>query len=493
MSKNKLFFNGVFGLLYEITVLACGLILPRLILKYYGSEVNGLVNSITSLLSFITLLELGIGAVVQANLYKPLVENDINRISSIYAYTKKFFYIVSGIFLCYIIIISIFYPLYQKQNFDYLFTFYLVVAISFNLLCQYLFGTVNSLLLKADQKSYIIFIIQIISLIINTIVCCFLIIFGFSIQIVKIITSIIYFSRPIFLLVYVKKHYNIIKVKSNRNVLPQRWSGLAQHIAAYIMDNTDIIILTFFSTLQNVSIYSIYYMIAKSLMQLIQSMSSGIQSHYGQLFAVGDMIGLEKSFKKNNFIIINISLFLFMVCIIVICPFVLLYTTGVNDANYYQPMFAFILLMGQFVCILRLLGNHMIRAIGHFRQTQLSAIIETVLNIVVSIVFVFYYGLIGVAIGTLVALLYRTIYFIYYISKNLFRKTCLFYLRQSILIITSFVISFFILYKVNLDIRNYFDWVIKSCYISLLVLIILIILNLVINFKFVKELFNKNK
>jgi len=72
MRKKLLAFNTVSSLAYELTVIICGFILPRLILGSFGSEVNGLVNSINQFLAIIAFLELGVGSVVQSSLYKPL-------------------------------------------------------------------------------------------------------------------------------------------------------------------------------------------------------------------------------------------------------------------------------------------------------------------------------------------------------------------------------------------------------------------------------------
>ena len=63
--RNKLLAkNTVASLIAQITTLICGFILPRLFLQHFGSEVNGLVNSIVQFLSVISFLELGVGAVV---------------------------------------------------------------------------------------------------------------------------------------------------------------------------------------------------------------------------------------------------------------------------------------------------------------------------------------------------------------------------------------------------------------------------------------------
>ena len=61
----------------------------------------------------------------------------------------------------------------------------------------------------------------------------------------------------------------------------------------------------------------------------------------------------------------------------------------------------------------------MVLAAGHYKQTQWSAIIEAAVNIAVSVVLVFKFGLTGVAIGTLAAMVYRTAYLARYLSRNI--------------------------------------------------------------------------
>ena len=87
----KLALNTITSLILQLVTVVCGFILPRLILESFGSDVNGLVNSITQFLGVITLLDLGVGAVVQSALYKPLTEKDTDMISKIYVSANKFF------------------------------------------------------------------------------------------------------------------------------------------------------------------------------------------------------------------------------------------------------------------------------------------------------------------------------------------------------------------------------------------------------------------
>ena len=81
--RKKLLLNTGTGFLKQVIVVICGFILPRYMILYYGAAVNGVVSSIANYLSFISLLDMGVGAVVQANLYKPLAEGDRDQISRI--------------------------------------------------------------------------------------------------------------------------------------------------------------------------------------------------------------------------------------------------------------------------------------------------------------------------------------------------------------------------------------------------------------------------
>lgn len=78
--KNKAtLLNMISGLILQLFTLVSGFILPKIILIYFGSEVNGLVSSLNQFLSYITLVEGGITGVIVANLYKPIVDQIIKK------------------------------------------------------------------------------------------------------------------------------------------------------------------------------------------------------------------------------------------------------------------------------------------------------------------------------------------------------------------------------------------------------------------------------
>ena len=75
MNKKIVIKNIISSLIFQFSTIVYGFIIPILIIKKYGSGVNGLVSSITQFIAYISLLEAGIGPVIKNALFKPIVEN----------------------------------------------------------------------------------------------------------------------------------------------------------------------------------------------------------------------------------------------------------------------------------------------------------------------------------------------------------------------------------------------------------------------------------
>lgn len=492
MRKTKLLYNTLSSLLYQIITIICGFILPRIILQYYGSEVNGLVNSITQFLQVIAFLDLGVGAVVQTALYKPLADKDCDQISKIYKSASKFFKNIARILIVYMIILIIFYPIVVNKSFDFYYTATLIIAMGISYFAQYYFGVVNRLLLIADQNGYIQYNIQIVTLIINTIACIILIKMNVSIQIVKLTTSIIYLARPLLFKYYVDKKYSINKnIIYNVEPINQKWNGVAQHVAAVVIDGTDSIVLTIFSTLTNVSIYGVYNLVVMGVKQLFMSLTNGIQSLIGELWAKQEMDTLYDFFSKIEWIIHMGTIYLFGCTACLIVPFIEVYTYGINDANYIQKSFAILLVIANGIHCLRIPYVVMILAAGHYKQTQSNYLITAFVNIIVSILLVIKYGLIGVAIGTLVSMLYQTIWMANYVSQKIIKNSRNNFIKLFVTDIMIFIIILFLNSLVKMKNITYMAWILMAVKVAIISAFIMIIINLFFYHKKLFDLFNK--
>ena len=474
--------NTSVALLNQIITVICGFILPRYYLKNYGSEVYGLISSISQFLGFVTLMELGMGAVVQSSLYKPLAEMDEDQVSRIIASSDKFFKKIAFILLGYTVFLAVFYPKFTSSSFDWWFEASLVLIISVSSFAEYFFGITYRLLLLADQKAFITHSLASVSVIANLALCVLLMNAGLPIYIVKLASSTVLLLRPLGQYIYVNKKYHINKrIKYEGEPIQQKWNGIAQHIAYYITNNTDTIILTLFSTLQNVSIYSVYNMVTNGFRQLILTLNSGTGALYGEMIARREQQALLKHFLRYEIIIHSIVVLVFSCTGRLIIPFIFVYTKGITDINYIQPLFAFLLTVANAFYCLRLPYNTLIGASGHYKQTQSSAIIEMILNLGISIILVNSFGLIGVAIGTLVALLYRTIYLAWYAKKIIVGYRFEMFIRNISIDIICVILIIFFTGFLPTNIVDYKSWLILAIESSIISVIIVIIINLAFN------------
>ena len=481
MRTKRLAQNTVSSLIYQITTIISGFILPRLILQYYGSEINGLVNSINQFLAIISFLELGVGAVVQSALYSPLAQNDNLMISKIMRSAEKFFRKLAQILLVYVIVLLVVYPNIARQNYDWIYTDTLIICISISSFAQYYFGVVDQLLLSSDQKGYIQYNTQIFTIVLNTIASVFLISIGFSIHIVKLATSIIYLIRPAFLRLYVKKYYKINRrIQYEGEPIRQKWNGVAQHIAAVVLDSTDLIVLTTFESLSAVSIYSVYHLVVYGVKQLFMSMTNGIQALLGELWAKQELYELKKTFGWTEWIIHTIATIIFGCTATLLVPFISIYTYGVTDANYIQPLFATLITIAHAIHCLRLPYSIMILASGHYKETQHSYIWAAILNISISVITVKIWGLIGVAIGTIAAMTYHTVWMAVYTSKNLIKWPFTSFLKQLLADSIIIAISHVLCLKIQMVCIIYFAWIIMAMQVGIIWLLVSLLVNYII-------------
>ena len=424
LKNNITLLNVISNVLLQIVLIINGFIIPRIILTSFGSEVNGLVSSLNQFLSYINLFEGGLGSVVLANLYKPLYNKDDDKISSVVNATSKFYKRLAFFFIIYTLLIAIIYPLITNTSFSYMYILTLTLILSITLYIQFNFSLSYKLLLQADKKVYIVSFTQIFLTILNTLLFVIISKIYPSIHALKLVSALVFLLQPIIFNYFVNKYFNINKkIKANSKLLSSRWDGFAINMAAFIHNNTDISILTLLTNLKTVSVYSVYALVTSGIKKIIQSVSSAISPTMGLVYAKGNAEELNNKFELYEYIIFIITYFFFTVGILLITPFVLIYTKGVTDINYNQVLFGYLLIISEMLYCIREPYVSLAYSADKFKDIKWAAYIEAILNIVISLILVSKYGLIGVSIGTLIAMGYRTLYHIIFLSKNIISRS----------------------------------------------------------------------
>ena len=491
--KKNIYLNIICTVLCQITTIISGLIVPRILLGTFGSELNGLVTSLTQLLNYISLLEGGLGSVVLAALYGPLADKDDILLNQVLKAADAFFKQIAVVFIGYVLFLGITYPFAVKSSFSPVYIFTMTVILAIGLFVQYFFSITYKLLLQADQKVYIIQLVQIVTTVINVVLMIVLTRISSELRVVKLGSALIFAIVPVFYTKYVASHYNVdLKVKVDKKVLPERWACFGQNLAFFIHNNTDTVVLTLFSDLKNVSIYSIYLLVVQSLKNFLLSLSNAFAPLMGKALAQRDIAEANKVLNIYEFLMFNVATIVFGCCFVLLPSFVMLYTNNVTDANYYQPFFSAILVVAEFIYCIRTPYIDIVYTAGKFKETARSAYIEAFLNIAISVVLVFRLGLVGIALGTLVGMLYRTIYQVRYISQNIIYREMKFFFKRSFVSVVVFITALAILSRIKFSFSGTaFSWI-KNGVICLIVFVVCdVLMNILFDRKNVEYLVKK--
>lgn len=481
ISETKL--NIVISILYQVVAAVIGIILPRFVLEAYGSETNGILQSVSQLLSYTVILECGLGGMITTSFYKPLATGNHEEVSDIFNNTKKFFGKLSLIYIIFMFVLCFVSKFMIKTSYGYLYVSGLVLILGINNYFNYYFAMSQQLLLRADQKIRITQIWQIVALVLNALICILMIKFGIGVHGVKFVSAVVFLIVPIALRFYVKKHYSISKkIYDKSRKLPEKTSGMIHQISYFVYCNTDMVILSVFKGVKEVSVYSVYNVVVVALENLLKAISNGIAGKFGNIIAKGEKENLTGIFKKYNIVNMTISTYVCVMLFLCIMPFVRIYTAGVTDTNYIRPAFAGVFIMSAWFSFIRIPYATAITSAGHYRQTRAGAIGEVLINLILSLCMVKSLGLLGVAMGTLVAMIFRTIYSVWYLKDNILKRNPWCFVKDSILnLLAGFVIIAVTSGFISRVPLSFFGLAVYAAILSAVILPLLTGLNLLIN------------
>ena len=121
----------------------------------------------------------------------------------------------------------------------------------------------------------------------------------------------------------------------------------------------------------------------------------------------------------------------------------------------------------------------MVLAAGHFKETQASAIIEAGINIMTSVLLVKTYGLMGVAIGTLLAVLYKTLYLVWYLSKHIIKRELHHFYRHSIVNVISIASMILATQWIRLTSLTLIGWTFMAAKVTFICLVVSLCINII--------------
>lgn len=479
--------------MYFITMLS-SFIVPRIMIGVYGSEINGLVSSITQFIAYFNLLGVGISSAVVWALYKPLAEKNYNLISSIVLAAKNRYKKAGIIFLLCIFALAILYPYFINVNsLSKTEVFLLVLVLGISGIVE-IFTLANSqALLTADQKLYVISLASVAAIVLNTIIISLLSFLEVNIVIVRLVALLSIFTRTAIINFYIHKEYNFInsKVCCDNIQFDKLWPATLQQLLNIIQTGGPIVLATIFTDLKMVSVYTVFNLVINGMNSILSVFRSGVYAIFGNILAKGESDTLKKvydEFELGYYIIVCV---VYSVAAIMIMPFIRLYTKNITDINYDLPILGFLMVLNGLFINLKTPQNTMILAAGWYKETQRQNIIQCLILIIVGSVGGYYFGLIGIVLSGILSNVYTDINFAILVPRYLLRISNKITVLRMITVVLLYLSIVIMSQCDKLMINSFKYWILISTIVFIIVFIITLLVMLIFERKTVMGIYHR--
>jgi len=492
--------NSLTSTISSITAMILGLIAQSIFIRLLGAEYLGLNGLFANILTCLSIFELGIGNAIVYHLYKPISENDKEKIKSLMQFYRKAYNIIA---LLITILGMLLIPVLK----------YIVgeVTVEINLYIIYilfLFSTLSSYfvaykrsLLYAYQKNYIINIVHIIYLISLNFLQLLLLFFTKNYYIYLIIKIICQILENIIITVIVNKKYKFITEKKFNKLdksvekdIFNKVKALVFHKIGYvIVMGTDNIIISMFIGVISVGYYSNYSTIISAVNSLFATIVSSATASIGNLIITETCKKRYQTFKKLRFLNFWLACFSGVCILTIMQPFIKIW---VGEQYLLGITVLFTLVLNYYQKMMRYSYSTFKDAGGIWIEDKYVPLVESLLNIVASIVLLKFFGLAGVFMGTIISGLALWCYsYPKFVYKKLFNRSYIQYTKETLGYIGLFILLAMLTYCIStlFVVSNNYLQVIINTLIALVVpnTILVILFRKTENFKYFLELLSK--
>lgn len=406
------------AILQAFTMLA-GFVVPRVMLDFYGSEVNGLVMSVTQFIACFNLVEAGISAAATYSLYGPLTRRDIQAINSIIVAARNFYNKTGFIFVSLTIGFACLYPfIVVTDTLSPLDIGFLVLIMGVNGALEFFTLAKYRVLLTADQKTWVISFASIIAILLNVGLITGMAYAGFSVVMAKFVALFAIFARTALLYYYCRQHYSFMDFdeKPNNEALSRRWDALYLQILGVIHSSAPLMLATFLTDLKTVSVFAIYNLVAVGLQGILGIFTSGLAASFGDVIARKQVKVLQEAITEFEFIYNMLIVAVYSVAAVTIVPFVLVYTTGIHDAEYNDPLVGILLMLNGWLFNLKTPQGMLVISAGLYKETRWQTTVQGIIELGVGAILGIYWGIYGILAGMLLSNIYRDIELPFFIT-----------------------------------------------------------------------------
>lgn len=427
----------------------------KLFLDNLGDEFMGLSGTLRSFLSFLNLAELGIGAAVGFSLYKPIFNKEygrINELISLFGHLYKkigLFVLIGGL------VLSFFFPLiFDSLDASLIIVYYTYYTFLFGM-CLNFFFNYHIILLQADQKDYVITSTTQSLNLIKIILQCVVVYYYQSVYGWITLELIFYIANSYFLRSKVKHIYSWLFInqrttnsilKTNPEIIKKVKQISVHKLGAFVTGGTDQILIFAFISIESVAFFGNYQLVFSRLLQLVNTAFAGTAAGIGNLVAENHKENINKVFWEMMALRFYIGGVAVIVLYFITEPFIIVW---LGDKYLLSNYVLMLFLINMLIMQVRIPVDHFKDAYGLYQDIW-APVIQSIINLGMSIILLHYFDLAGILMGTTIAfsiviLIWRP----YFLYKYGFKVHIWQYWKRFIVLIVASVIPFIICNEIH--------------------------------------------
>lgn len=459
-TKNSIL-NAISMFCNTFVISVLGLVSTNIIIKNYGSDVNGVVATASQIVNLLLILEGGFTLAVNVSLYKPYISNNYSLINKILSTAKNNFFKIGSIFFIVGTLVSLIYPFFIKSEMDYFTIFLIFFMVILSTTYNLVFTLRQQVLFQVSQKEYIYTLVSLFVNIFSNVTVIFLAYYKFNVLFLRffVLFYILLYGFIVHLLF--KKYFSYAKFTSFKddNLIKGTKDLMVQKLTSVVYSSFPLIFISTFVSTKVSSIYAVYNSIYNVIRSGVNSVISAPINAFGQLISDNKFEKAYTRFILYEYIIILFLSILLSCTLCLIIPFVKLYTINVSEINYVNLTVAVMLAFSVFFELIHIPSGYIINVSGKFNVSKNINIIVSAILIFLLIFLGIKFDLYGILSAIIISNLILAFLEMWYVHCKTFNSN----LKKIFIIIllNLFLIAMLLLFsfKFNLIFDNYFQFI----------------------------------
>lgn len=406
--KRNVSLNIAWALIGNVVTIILGFFSRRVFISYLGTELLGVNSLFADVLLLFSFADLGIGNAIMFSMYRPIAEKNTEYIKSLLLFYKKIYrYVIGALILISMAYIPFMPFLKTDIPIKRLLIYY--IFFQFNNMIAYFWAYRENYVIAIQRERFLTILNMIFNIIINISQIAAILLFSNFILYLSI-GCVIIFLKKIIINKMIVKRFPITKLEEvkelnkeqKKDIITKAFSLCITKIGNLIINQTDGLIVAYVINVYNWGLIANYLMIKKAIVEFCDKIYSAMLPSIGNLLTENDQKKEEKIFLEYDLINTWIHTVFFVSLACLSTPLIeILFGKNLNLAK----IFVFTFFLAMFIDGLRAPVSAVREACGLYKSDKWYTIVAAVVNLISSYIFAKKYGITGVYIGTILAML----------------------------------------------------------------------------------------